>query len=91
MFSTIQRLIDQEAKLTIPAANLTPRANLYELGLTSFEAIGLLVSVERAFKVEFPCEMLNRWSVVSLEAIANAVQGMQRHPPSRCARPPNCH
>ena len=30
MFATIQGLIDQEATLAIPAANLTPRANLYE-------------------------------------------------------------
>lgn len=80
MFATIQRLIDQEAKLVIPAANLTPRANLYDLGLTSFDAIRVLVAVERAFKIEFPREMLNRESVSSIEAIAKAAQAMRQSP-----------
>ncbi|WP_036286169.1 acyl carrier protein [Methylocystis sp. ATCC 49242] len=78
MFATIQRLIDQEAKLAIPAANLMPRANLYDLGLTSFDAVRLLVAVERAFKVEFPREMLNRRSMASIDAIAKAVLAMEQ-------------
>jgi acyl carrier protein len=80
MFAIIQRLIDQEAKLAIHASNLTPRANLYDLGLTSFDAIRLLVAVERAFKIEFQREILNRESVASIEAIARAVQAMQEAP-----------
>ncbi len=89
MFATIQRLIDQEAKLVIPAANLTPRANLYDLGLTSFDAIRVLVAVERAFKIEFPRELLNRKSASSIESIAKAVQLCGGHPPSSSARPRN--
>ncbi|MGA8172460.1 MAG: acyl carrier protein [Methylocystis sp.] len=77
MFATIQRLIDQETKLALPAASLTPRANLYSLGLTSFDAIRLLVAVERAFGIEFPREMLNREAAASIEAIANAVEAMR--------------
>lgn len=74
MFATIQRLIDQETRLAIPAANLTPRANLYDLGLTSFDAIRLLVAIEREFKVEFPRETLKRDSMGSIETIARALQ-----------------
>ncbi|HEY8162320.1 MAG TPA: acyl carrier protein [Methylocystis sp.] len=74
MFGTIQRVIDQEAKLAIPAANLTPRADLYALGLTSFDAIRLLVAIERAFKVEFPREALKRETVASIESIATALE-----------------
>jgi acyl carrier protein len=80
MFATIQGLIDQEATLAIPAANLTPRANLYELGLTSFDAIRLLIAVERAFKIKFNREMLNRESVATIVAITKAVQAMQQTP-----------
>lgn len=78
MFATIQRLIDCEASLVVPAANLTPRANLYDLGLTSFDAIRLLVAVERAFKVEFPRETLRRDAMASIESIAKAVRAAQR-------------
>jgi acyl carrier protein len=80
MFATIQRLIDQDAKLVIPAANLTSRANLYDLGLTSFDAIRLLVAVERAFTIEFQREMLNRESAASIATIVKAVQAMQQSP-----------
>jgi acyl carrier protein len=76
MFATIQNLIDQQAKLAIPAANLTPRANLYDLGLTSFDAIRLLVAIEREFKVEFPRESLKRDTMASIDAIANAVTAL---------------
>lgn len=77
MFATIQRLIDQEARLAIPAANLTPRANLYELGLTSFDAIRLLVAIERAFKVEVPRDLLKRDAMASIEAIAEVLKAAQ--------------
>ncbi|PPD40787.1 MAG: acyl carrier protein [Methylocystis sp.] len=74
MFATIQTLIDQQAKIAIPAAHLTPRANLYELGLTSFDAIRLLVAIERAFKIEFPRETLKRETLSSMMAIAKAIE-----------------
>ncbi|WP_457796885.1 acyl carrier protein [Methylocystis sp. S23] len=73
MFATIQRLIEQETRLAIPAGRLTPDADLYRLGLTSFDAIRLLVAVEREFGVEFPREALNRKAVSSVAAIAEAV------------------
>jgi acyl carrier protein len=80
MFATIQRLIDQQTKLVIPAANLTPRANLYDLGLTSFDAIRLLVAIEREFKVEFARESLKRDTMASIDAIANAVTALLQTP-----------
>jgi acyl carrier protein len=80
MFATIQSLIDQQARLAIPAANLTPRANLYDLGLTSFDAIRLLVAIEREFKVEFARESLKRDTMASIDAIANAVTALRPAP-----------
>jgi acyl carrier protein len=74
MFQTIQRIIEREAKLAIPAADLTPGANLYDLGLTSFDAVRLLVAIERACSVQFPREMLKRESAISVEAIVKAMQ-----------------
>lgn len=77
MFATIQHLIQQEAGLAIPAAHVTPHANLYDLGLTSFGAVCLLVAVERAFRVEFPRESLKRDTMATILAIAKAVQALQ--------------
>lgn len=74
MFETIRRLIDREAKLAIPACDLTPRADLYALGLTPYTAIRLLLTVEREYGVEFPRESLNRASMASIESIARCVR-----------------
>jgi acyl carrier protein len=77
MLAKIQRLIEQETSLHVPAMRLTPRANLYDLGLTAFDAVRLLVAIERAFKIKFPCEMLKRQSATSIEAIVKALCAVQ--------------
>ncbi len=74
MFEILQRLIDREAQLFIPASDLTPRANLYELGLTPYTAIRLLIAVEREFRVELSREALNCETMASMENIARYVR-----------------
>lgn len=74
MFETIKRLIAREAKLAIPASDLTPRADLYALGLTPYTAIRLLLAIEREFGVEFPRTSLNRAAMASIESIAICVR-----------------
>jgi acyl carrier protein len=84
MFATIQRLIEQETP--IASKPLAPEANLYELGLTSFDAVRLLVAVEREFKVEFPREALTRKTLSSIEAIGTSVLALwqlEMEPPKR--------
>jgi len=69
MIATIEQLIDREARLTLPARDVTPRADLYRLGLTPYTAIRLLLAIEREFEVVFPRRLLNRASMASIEAI----------------------
>jgi len=77
MFETIQRMIDQEAQIRIPAGHLTPRANLYELGMTPYTAIRLLLAIEREFRVEFPRESLNRDTMATMESILRCIRASQ--------------
>lgn len=74
MFADIRRLIDQEAKLVISARDVTPRANLYELGLTPYTAIRVLLAVEREFGVEFPRHLLKRARMATIESIVASVR-----------------
>jgi acyl carrier protein len=74
MFEIIKRLIAREAKLAVPVSDLTPRADLYELGLTPYTAIRLLLAVEREFGVELPRKSLNRAAMASIESIALCVR-----------------
>lgn len=80
MFETIQRLIDREAQIRIPASHLTPRANLYELGMTPYTAIRLLLAVEREFRIEFPRDTLNRETMASMESIVRCIRAGQFTP-----------
>ncbi len=80
MIAAIQRLIDHEAELALPASQLTPRANLFALGLTSFDAVRLLVAIEREFKIEFPHAMLKCETVHSIESIVQALRAAQPVP-----------
>lgn len=82
MFETIQRLIDQEARLRIPASDLTPRADLYELGLTAYTAIRLLLAIEREFDIEFPRRLLNKETMASIESICRSVRLVQGEIPA---------
>jgi len=74
MIAAIQRLIDREAGLALPACNLTPHADLFALGLTAFDAVRLLVAIEREFRIEFPRTMLNRRTARSIDAILEALR-----------------
>jgi acyl carrier protein len=80
MFETIRRLIDREAQISVPASNLTPRANLYELGMTPYTAIRLLLAIEREFRVEFPRDSLNRETMATMENILRCVRASQFAP-----------
>ncbi len=76
MITAIQRLLDRETQLALPAADITARTDLYALGLTSFAAVRVLLAVEREFHVELPPEMLNRETARSIEAIAQALHAV---------------
>jgi acyl carrier protein len=72
MFAMIRRVIDAEARLTAPAAELTPAANLYAAGLTPYSAVRVLLALERELDVELPRAALTRATMESMAAIAEA-------------------
>jgi acyl carrier protein len=80
MFAAIQRILEKETRLAVAGIHVTPRANLYDLGLTSFDAVLLLVAIEREFKIEFPRAALKRETAASMESIALAVRSAQPWP-----------
>ncbi|QGM96136.1 acyl carrier protein [Methylocystis parvus] len=73
MFAIIRRVIDQEARLAVPAADLTPGADLYKLGLTPYSAVRILLALEREFEVELPRGLLKRETMQSIDAVARAL------------------
>ncbi len=80
MITAIQRLLDRETPLALPAADITERADLYELGLTPFAAVQLLLAIEREFSIEWPLDMLRRETARSIASIVEALQALPRVP-----------
>ena len=79
MRETIQRLLDENGNLSVPARHLAPDADLYRAGLTPLAAIQLMLALEKEFNVRFPEQMLNRHSTTSIKAICSCI-GKLRDP-----------
>ena len=77
MLETIQRLLDENGDLRVPAPHLAPDADLYRAGLTPLAAIRLMLALEREFNVKFPEHMLNRQSTSSIRAICSCVRKLR--------------
>ncbi|MGE3244883.1 MAG: acyl carrier protein [Beijerinckiaceae bacterium] len=77
MIDTIRGILEQYGKLSGPAANLKPDANLYDAGLTSFASVQLMLALEEAFDIEFPDEALNRRTFSSMTTIADTIATLQ--------------
>ncbi len=73
MRDIINEIVDREALLHIPAADLTPNEDLFALGLTPYSAVRLMLALEREFRVEFSREAMKRETVRSLAAIECAL------------------
>jgi len=53
---------------------LTDDDNLYDAGLSSHEAVNLMVALEESFGIEFPDHLISRGSFESVSAIARALK-----------------
>ncbi len=74
----IRTVLDQFGKLKVPAQSLSPNADLYDAGLTSFASVQLMLGLEDAFDVEFPEHMLNRKTFSSIAAIETSIDEITR-------------
>jgi acyl carrier protein len=74
MQAVIQRIIEEEARLTVPASRLRPSADLYALGLTPYCAVRVLLALERELGVELPRAQLKRETLQSMESVERALK-----------------
>jgi acyl carrier protein len=78
MIELIREIIDAKRCLPVAARTLNPNANLYEVGLSPFTAIQVMLALEDACGVEFPKPMLHRQSFSSLNSIAACLERVER-------------
>jgi acyl carrier protein len=71
--STIRQVLAEHGHLSVGAADLSDRADLYDSGLTSHASVNVMLALEDAFDVEFPERMLRRATFASVAAIRDAI------------------
>lgn len=69
----IRRIVDERARLPVPAATLADDASLFDAGMTSHASVNVMLALEDGFDVEFPDHMLTREVFESVASIAAAI------------------
>lgn len=77
MIENIRHALDVRGRLPVAASLIAPWANLYEMGLTPFNAIQVMLEIEKEFSVEFPESMLNRRNFASIAAMLACVKQLR--------------
>lgn len=70
----IREALQQFGRLNRPVAELGDEADLFSAGLTSHATVNVMLAIEDALGIEFPDELLNRSTFVSIESLAAAVE-----------------
>ncbi|KUM67524.1 phosphopantetheine-binding protein [Streptomyces curacoi] len=81
----VRKLIDQQLNLTSHGFELKHDGNLWDLGMTSLTALGLMLSIEDTFGIELPESALKESTFRSVDAITaavDAVLGSAQAPPT---------
>ncbi len=69
----VRRIVGDHGKLSVDTSRISDDADLYELGLTSFATVQLMLALEEEFDVEIPDRLLNRRTFQSVGAMTDAI------------------
>jgi acyl carrier protein len=73
----IRQIINDHGRLPVEAAGLSPRADLYQAGMTSHASVSVMLALEDHFDVEFPDRMLTRKVFESMSSIEAALSELR--------------
>lgn len=74
MSETIRDILSKVGGLPMPVADLADDSDLYTSGLSSFASVQVMLAIEEKFDIEFPDNLLNRRSFVSIAAIEATIR-----------------
>lgn len=72
----IREILAKHGRLGVEVSELKNDSDLYDAGLTSLVTVNLLLAIEDDFDVEFPDDLLSRQTFQSIDALAEAVDGL---------------
>lgn len=70
----IRDALKQFGRLNKAVAELADDSDLFAAGFTSHATVNVMLAIEDALDIEFPDELLNRSTFVSIDALAGAIQ-----------------
>lgn len=69
----IREALDQFGRLSSPVAEISDDTDLFAVGFTSHATVNVMLAIEDSLEIEFPDDLLNRSTFVSIDALADAV------------------
>ena len=75
--TSIRQILGQHARLPTDIQTLGDSADLYQAGMTSHASVNVMLALENEFELEFPDHMLKRSAFESVDAIAEAIEGIR--------------
>ena len=79
MEDQIRDILAKVGRLPIDPNVIGATDDLYRAGLSSLATVNVMLSIEEAFDVEFPDQLLTRRSFQSIAALADVVRSLQSH------------
>jgi acyl carrier protein len=70
----VKDIIDKQLKLSEHGHDFGLEDDLWTLGMTSLNSVGVMLAIEDAFDIEFPESLLNEATFRSANSIAAAVE-----------------
>jgi acyl carrier protein len=74
LFERVREVIEKALGTRRDLASVSDDDNLYEAGLSSHEAVNLMVALEESFGIEIPDHLISRGSFESISAIARTLK-----------------
>lgn len=73
----VRDIVDTQLKLADHGYRLGPDDDLWALGMSSLNTVGLMLAIEDTFQIEFSEDLLNEGTFRSVSTIATAVDNSQ--------------
>lgn len=77
MEHTIRKILGA-ARLSVDISDIAGDQNLFDLGLSSFACVQLMMGIEDAAGIEFPDDMLRRETFESIDAMLRSVELLRK-------------
>lgn len=70
---TLIEILQATGKVSLPSENFQPTLDLYEHGLTSFNAVQVMIAIEEKFGIIFPDDLIRKETFASLSNLSAAL------------------